>query len=527
MLRALALVCALLAAFAPTGRAQDSVSGSGSVIDTIIVVTQNVFGAEEAKTNGLFRIANAIRFKTHAGVVRRELLFRVGEVYDSAKVAETERNLRSLGVFRDVEIDSLRLSGRMAVRVRTADGWSTQLTLNGRTTGGTFTWAAGLAELNFLGTATFVSGSYRKDPDRNALTIGTRINRLFGSRMTASGFLENLSDGTRGVWLVGHPFRSFSDKRAFEIAGERADQRVLQFVVRDVLDQDTVRYQRRAFFNRAVGMIAPIAESSRYLRVGAAVQVKREEYLLQSDAGLVIPDTITAAVSAFASYRRANFKVVTHFNGFAQEEDLDLSTTIRVAAWLAPSAFGYQRTGIGPGISASTGVSIPSGFLRLTAHANGLFTSAALDSGRVATTLTIGSQVIPRQATFLHVEAGVMKRPAPGREFDLGHGVGPRSFGPHAFTGDRNVWGTIEHRVFLVDAFLGLLGLGFAAFVDYGGAWFDGQEPQLGGNVGFGIRTGATRATGVNIGRFDIGYRFGDGWIGERWVISTGRGFAF
>jgi hypothetical protein len=121
----------------------------------------------------------------------------------------------------------------------------------------------------------------------------------------------------------------------------------------------------------------------------------------------------------------------------------------------------------------------------------------------------------------------MLKRPAPSREFDLGHGIGPRSFGPHAFTGDRSVWGTFEHRVFLVDDLFNLLGLGFAGFVDYGGAWFDGDSPRFGGDVGFGLRTGATRATGVNIGRIDLAYQFGDGRTGGRWVISTGRGFPF
>ena len=81
--------------------------------------------------------------------------------------------------------------------------------------------------------------------------------------------------------------------------------------------------------------------------------------------------------------------------------------------------------------------------------------------------------------------------------------------------------------MFLVDDFLQLLGLGFAAFLDYGGAWFDGDEPRFGGNVGFGLRTGFARASGANIGRFDLAYQFGDGFTGKRWKVSTGRGFAF
>ncbi|MCH7474520.1 MAG: hypothetical protein IIA27_07585, partial [Gemmatimonadetes bacterium] len=91
-----------------------------------------------------------------------------------------------------------------------------------------------------------------------------------------------------------------------------------------------------------------------------------------------------------------------------------------------------------------------------------------------------------------------------------------------------NVVGKVKGQAcILVDDLVGLFGLGFAGFVDYGGAWFDGDEPRFGGDVGFGLRTGATRATGVNIGRIDVGYQFGDGRRGGRWVLSTGRGFSF
>ena len=354
-MRALTTLVAITAAYAPPAQARQSASAAEVVIDTIVIVTGNVFTDDEARSNAGFRFSNAIHFTTRPGVVRRELLFEAGEVYDSAVVAETERNLRRLGIFRDVLIDSVRVEGRLVLVVQTFDSWSTQLTLNGRTTGNTFTWVVGVSERNFLGTGNPVSVSYRKDPDRNAFTAATRINRLLNSNITTSGYYENLSDGRRGGWLAGFPFRSFSDRKALEVSGERGDHRVLQF--RTPLEtQNVVEFQRRSFLNRIAGAYAPIAETGRYLRVGTWVQVKREEILLQSDRALAIPDTVTGAVGVFAEYRRANFKVVTHFNGFALREDLDLSTVLFASTWVAPSAFGYERTGLGPAILASTGI---------------------------------------------------------------------------------------------------------------------------------------------------------------------------
>ena len=167
--------------------------------------------AEEARGNVLFRIANAIRFTTRTNVVRRELLFRQGEVYDSAIVAESERNLRAFGIFQDAVIDSSTVDGKLVVTVRTFDGWSTQFNVNGGFTAGTFTWSVVLAEQNFGGTATRVDVSYRKEPDRTATRIGTRLRRVFASSIAATGFYESLSDGKRGAWAVGSPFRAFID----------------------------------------------------------------------------------------------------------------------------------------------------------------------------------------------------------------------------------------------------------------------------------------------------------------------------
>jgi hypothetical protein len=71
------------------------------------------------------------------------------------------------------------------------------------------------------------------------------------------------------------------------------------------------------------------------------------------------------------------------------------------------------------------------------------------------------------------------------------------------------------------------VGVGFAGFVDYGGAWYDDEPARSGGDVGLGLRLGATRATGANVGRFDLAYRLGEGWSGNRWVFILGRSYTF
>ncbi|MBI3082361.1 MAG: hypothetical protein HYY94_05555, partial [Gemmatimonadetes bacterium] len=214
-------VLGLVPSLTPALRAQTS------VIDTIVVITHDVFDAAEARRNTAFAIANAIRFKTRPQIVRRELLFRAGQPYDSARVAETARNLRRLGLFRDVTIDTTRRDGRLAAVVETRDGWTTELQLNGRSTGGEFTWSVGLEERNFLGVAAAVGTQYRHDADRTAWTLLTRWNRVLASRLLVAGSYDDRSDGRLGGWAVGFPFRAFGDRSALEWTGEAGRHRVL------------------------------------------------------------------------------------------------------------------------------------------------------------------------------------------------------------------------------------------------------------------------------------------------------------
>ncbi|MDH5642785.1 MAG: hypothetical protein OEY63_01190, partial [Gemmatimonadota bacterium] len=366
-----------------------------------------------------------------------------------------------------------------------------------------------------------------KEVDRNRWRFGLQTNRLFGSKVALGVSYDDLSDGDSMFWSLSAPFRSFSDKFSWELVGERADQQILQFVHRDAGNLQSVSFWRRAFVNRAAVAFAPVANTAEYVRVGAMGIVRRQEIVSLADTALAVPDSVTAAVGAFVEYRKARFRVVRHFSGFARQEDLDVGTALRLSLWFAPSAFGYESTGMGSRVELNTALSFPNGFARLGVAATALFNGAGLDSGRVRGSATIAVQPLTRQATFVHVEAGMQKNVFPGSEFDLGHARGPRGFGPHTFVGDRTVWGTLEHRVFLADNFADLFGIGFAGFVDYGGAWFAGSSRQVGGSIGGGLRLGMSRASARNVARLDLSHLFGDGWTNKRWVVSFGRGFAF
>ncbi len=469
---------------------------------------------------------NRLRFRTREYVVRTQLTFTTGEAYDSSRVEETIRELGNLQIFQEVEIDTIRIEDRFAVVVRVRDSWTTSPTVSVQTSNSNLTGSLGITESNLLGTGNLFHIARTKQVDRSSTDLSGKFARVIGD-VDVDAMVQLQSDGNLGDFLIGSPFRKLEDPFSMVYEASVADQRVLQFRTGSDVPLDTTIYQRTAFLTRVTGAHALRANSLGYVRVGAKAQLRQEKYVLQDVADqMQVPDTVTGAVGAFVDVRKARFVSFQKFNGFGRE-DIDLSSSITVSAWLAPSVFGYERAGIGPEISLQLAAPLSLGYVAGAIDANGLFNGAGLDSGRVEVSLTVGLKLAPAHATAFHVRGGALASTPPGREFDLGFDTAPRSWDPHSFVGTRTVWGVLEHRWYIADDVLNLFGVGAAAFIDYGGAWYAGDAKRFGGNAGIGLRLGSAISALPRTSRIDLGYRFGNGVTGDRFVLNLGGGFVF
>lgn len=501
---------------------------TGSAADSAMIVRgvqldrRDIFDPQEQ--SWFARLANKLHFQTRPAVIRRELLFRPGKPYDSALVAESERNLRALGIFRRVQIDSIRTSRGLMLRVLAKDGWSTQADWRFRSTGGQVAFTIGLVENNLLGTASAAAVRYSKNPDRSTVVLSFWRPRLFVGTVGLGLAYENRSDGKAMGFALDRPFFSLRSRRAFRVEAGDSDERVLRF--RNGLDVASDSLRRRYTLVRASAAKALRASAAGFLRLGVTGQVRRDNFLPEGSTE-PFPKDVTAAVGASLVWNHARFIVTRGYAGFSREEDVDLGTTIRVGLSAAPKVLGYDRNGIGPGIQGRVGARIPGGFAFLDAGANGLFSSAGLDSGSVQIAATTVLQPAPRHMAVFHAEAGWLENPVPGEEFDLGLGSGPRAFGSHAFTGDRSVFLSAEYRFTVAEDLFRMVGLGVAGFVDHGGAWYAGSPRRTGSDAGIGLRLGASRSSDTDALRFDLAYRFANDVEPGGWVLTVGKGFAF
>jgi hypothetical protein len=284
--------------------------------------------------------------------------------------------------------------------------------------------------------------------------------------------------------------------------------------------------QRRYQLFRLDAGLALQASNRGYLRAGIIAQYRQDDYHPESQPDLVARSE-TGALGPYLEWRRARFILARGFVGFGREEDVDVSTALRIGALAAPEALGYDRAGVAPFITARAGTSFGAGFLFFDLKANGLYDGAGLDSGSVTVGGTAVWQPGSRHTLVLHGEGGWIRDPLPGEEFDLGLGTGPRAFRSHAFTGDRTFYSTAEYRYTLKDELWKVVGVGLAGFVDYGGAWYSGSPQRTGWDAGIGLRLGASRAAGVEAIRIDLAHRFANDVESDGWLLVVGKGLTF
>lgn len=488
-------------------------------LDTVIVRNSNIFDDEQAQYFGFMaKLTNSLHIRTRAAVIRRTLLIQAGDAYDSARVAESERAVRSLGVFRNVQVDTGRVGDRLALVVATADGWSTQPQANFSSVGGDQTWEVGIVEQNFLGFATTVAMLFRGTPDRRELELQYVSPKFLFRRAGLLAQYIDRSDGQRAVWRYGMPFYRTAARWALVTDGEVADGRVLVF--RD--DRLYASLWRRALRFGVTAGVALRATNRDYTRFWLGALWRRE------DIGLVaatLPRSVFGTVGMGVDVGHVRFLVARHLNSYARREDVNVSQSLRVGVWAAALGYPAARAGLAPDIRGQLSSVWRSGFATLRANGHGVYTDAGLDSGRARASVTVVDQRLPRQTWALFAEGGLAQRPREGTEFDLWlERSGPRFFRAHYFTGTRMWWVMLENRILVSEEFGGLVGVGLAPFVEWGGAWYADESPRLGGSAGLALRLGPTRAVGGDATEISVGVRFGPG-IEGKWALTFRRGF--
>ena len=251
--------------------ADDSAGGtlcrSGSTISEIFVDNGSVFevGSEDldSRFNWAYRTANRMHVRTREGVIRRELLFRVGDCYVPDRLEDSERILRSLSFIADADVFAVRQpDGSHHVVVETRDEWSMRLEPQwDNDSGGMALTGVELREDNLFGSGQHVSAYLKQYQGERVYGAQVGTRQLFHTMLDAELGVARTPVGVSVVQRLAYPFRGESGRWAFRQQIEHLERNFEIFVPRE----DGEPGVRRRFF----------AETRRTFDVGAVMRLGR------------------------------------------------------------------------------------------------------------------------------------------------------------------------------------------------------------------------------------------------------------
>jgi hypothetical protein len=499
-------------------------SPPGATIDTVVIDAAGLADGPRA-SDLVTRLAGALHVATRASVIRRAVLLRAGDCYDSLRLAASERALWALQVFRSVQLDTVRLPGeRLAFRVSTADGWSARPVADYARTGGRTSWEAGILEQNLLGTATRLFASYRSTPDRSTAVLQYLHPNLIlpGGRLDL--WHRSHSNGRHSAWSIGLPFREPASRAALVADGEWLDEHVLRYG-EDATTQSGARSRVQRV--RLEVAWAPRASPAGYLRLWTGVRWRDQGWSPAPGEPIGRASFVTAGGGVEVSHQR--FRRTKNLNGYTREEWVDVSNTLRLGIWAAPGAWGYgSRRGVGAEVRWQGAHTWRDGHAAVRGHATGAWTQGKLDSGQVRAQVTLAAQPGARHAVLVHIDAARMLGARPPGEIDLWlERRGPRLFPPHAFAGSRLWWFALEYRVLVAGALGRMIGIGLATFVEYAAAANLAGQTKRAGDAGLALRLAPLRLAAGDVTELALGRRIGPGQSGAGWVLALRKGFTF
>ena len=183
----------------------------GTPIVAIRVVRHNVFDVDKPETSAWpYRAANALHVVSRESFIRSLLLFKEGEPLNSALLAESERLLRATGFLNPVSITAAVGEGGAEVVVETFDQWTLDLDVSFGIHGARRRSGLAIEDSNFLGFGKELLLDWRRDQERNSVTLGYLDPVFWGTRWRLAFRHVEASDGGGDEFRLEYPFFALS-----------------------------------------------------------------------------------------------------------------------------------------------------------------------------------------------------------------------------------------------------------------------------------------------------------------------------
>ena len=505
-------------------------------IGAVRIESNNVFSPEEAAKGWFYRLANRIHIETKDGFLRKQLLFREGDVLDIAKLAETERNLRALPFIKSASVvASAPVDGVSDVLVVTQDAWTTQPGGSFGSKGGKTTYSLEFQETDLLGWGKSISVSYDQGSDRTTRSILYQDPYLFSPFWRGKLLYADNSDGRQRALELSRPFYSFQAPWSADLLLEHLAEREKLYQDGETLSTFNHEHRDRLYsYGRAIE-----AKESEARRWTAGVEIVDDDFkAIDGEAAPIIPDRRSFRY-VYATYEAVGnaFATLNYINRDSRYEDFNLAPRVFVKAAYSPTWLGAPANSTFFEVNASGGYSFgDDSFAQAEVDAQSRFQSGA-QNGIVSAFVGYARRfrdVSPLQTFVARAQYDQGWRLDGDVQFAADAFSGLRGYRLHSWEGDRRFVANVEQRFFSEREFLQLVSPGAVVFFDTGAAVPHGTPlwsfSQFHSDAGIGLRLAIARAGGNNILRIDLAYPFDKDPRGRHGLLisfSSSQAFTF
>ncbi len=485
----------------------------GLVIEGIQIVRLKVFDDDDPVPD----FVNVFHAQTRERVIRRELLFREGEAYDSERVDETLRVLQSIVQFGVVVIVAVPGSepGSVFVVVIVRDVWSLRANyqLDGSLQNFDY-FLLNLSEDNLLGTLTRVGGVFTFQPDRYSLGGLLAHPRILGSRvdgLLSVGVFTNRDsgeqEGSYGSLYVHQPLTSLQQTWGFltGVSWTVEQTRVFQGG-RQVTWSDAAAPQS--------GATIPVEYATRIVRAGAQVtrafgreprnllsvgvelnqrsfsakrraQDTEEAFAAFVRAELPVSDT-RASPFVQLEHRTSRFLRTRDVETLALDEQFWLGQQAGLRVYPALEGAGSSRSLLGTASWAGYTLPLGNGFARAVAGSSVEYERRGRHQASLQGALRVVSPRLSFFRAVIDYAAVATHENYLNRKVTLGGESRPRGYVSGIFRGGSGYAGSLELRTSAINVLSARVGA--VAFYDVGGAGDSIGQARPYQSAGAGLR---------------------------------------
>jgi hypothetical protein len=485
---------------------------AGARIGEIRIDNQNIFDLEDPKENSiLYRAANALHIRTRPEVIRRQLLFKTGDLVSVHVIEEAERLLRGNQSLYDVSIRPVAYhDGVVDIEVRTRDTWTLQLGVSASREGGSNRTGVTLRENNALGTGVQVGVERSSDFNRSGTQYRITDNHAFDGWTTVDYALTQYSDGQlKSVSLI-RPFYALDTRWAAGSTGSKNDR------IDSVYTNGTITGQYRHKQDNAEvfgGFSKGLIEGWVH-RYSAGLDYLKDTYNL--DPTLPTPVQLPQDQTLVAPFLR--YEVVQDSYEKVKNRDLIERPEYFLMGWQSQLQLGRSFTGLGStqslwlySASASDGSRPSAGqTVLVSASLAGQSGYGPLDKQLSSGSIHYYGRPRGDMLVFASLAADILRDPNSANQLLLGGDTGLRGYPRNYQAGNQRVLFNLEQRVYTDWYPFRLFRVGGAVFYDLGRAWNGPTENTANtgwlSDVGLGLRILSARASSGNVFHIDFAF---------------------